>query len=66
MATPAFHALRAKYGGLVRDRAADDPELIDARRRMQEEALVIAITKALEKAPPMNDELRQRIIGMLS
>ena len=66
MATPAFHALRAKYGGLIRDREPDDPELVDTRQRMQEEALVMAIAKAMVKAPSMNDEVRQRIIGLLS
>ena len=66
MSTAAFEAFRAKYGGLVRDRAPDDPELLDTKHAMQAEALVVAVEKALRKAPPMSDELRQRIIGLLS
>ena len=66
MSSPTFNALRAKYGGLIRDRDSDDPELVDTKHAMQAEALVAAVEKALRKAPPMTDELRQRIIGMLS
>ena len=66
MYTSTFNALRAKYGGLIRDRAPDDPELVDTKHAMQAEALVAAVEKAMRKAPPMTDDLRQRIIGLLS
>ena len=48
------------------DRAPDDPELVDTKHAMQAEALVAAVEKAMRKAPPMTDDLRQRIIGLLS
>jgi hypothetical protein len=57
---------RGRYASLTRDRESGDPELIAAKHTMQEEALVIAITRALAKAPPMTDAIRARIIGLLS
>jgi hypothetical protein len=57
---------RGRYASLSRDREPNDPELVAAQRTMQEIALVNAIEKALAKAPPMTDELRARIIGLLS
>ncbi len=61
-----FLQARGRYASLTRDRAPDDPELVAARREMQEAALMNAVEKALAKAPPMTDELRARIIGLLS
>ena len=57
---------RGRYASLTRDREPNDPELVAAKHTMQEEALVIAITRALAKAPPMTDTIRARIIGLLS
>jgi hypothetical protein len=57
---------RGRYASLSRDREPNDPELVAARHTMQEIALVNAIERALTKAPPMTDELRARIIGLLS
>jgi hypothetical protein len=57
---------RGRYASLTRDREPNDPELIAAKRTMQEIALVNAIEKALAKAPPMTDGLRARIIALLS
>jgi hypothetical protein len=57
---------RGRYASLTRDRAPGDPALVAAKHTMQEEALVIAITRALAKAPPMTDAIRARIIGLLS
>jgi hypothetical protein len=57
---------RGRYASLTRDREPNDPELVAAKRTMQEIALVDAIEKALAKAPtPMSDEVRQRIIALL-
>jgi hypothetical protein len=61
-----FLQARGRYASLTRDRAPDDPELLAARREMQEAALMNAVEKALAKAPSMTDELRARIIGLLS
>ena len=51
---------------VVFDEARERPEVMTARQRMQEEATVAAIEKALTKAPSLTDELRARIIAMLS
>lgn len=61
-----FLQARGRYASLTRDRAPDDLELVAARQQMQEAALLRAIEKALAKAPPLSDDLRARIIGLLS
>ncbi len=60
-----YSQARGRYAGLTRDRAPDDSDLLEARRVMHEERLVVAIKQALAKAPPLNDELRARIIALL-
>jgi hypothetical protein len=65
MSTPTFRAERARYASLTRSRLADDPELVAARLRMQEHGLLDFINRALEKAPPMTGQLRERIIELL-
>ena len=57
---------RARYAGLVRHRADDDPELATARQSMQEQVLLNAIDKALSDAPPLTPEMRSRIVGLLA
>ena len=61
-----YRQARGRYASLTRDRDPNDPELVAAKRTMQEEALMIAITRALAKAPPMTDAIRARITGLLS
>ena len=61
-----YRQARGRYASLTRDRDPDDAELVAAKHTMQEEALVIAITRALAKAPPMTDAIRARITGLLS
>jgi hypothetical protein len=65
MSTSTFRAKRARYASLTRSRPSDDPELIETRLLMQEEALLRAISKALAKAPPMTDQLRARVFALL-
>ena len=60
-----FHHARARVAVLTRHCAPDDPVLIDARRRMHEEVLVNAVTKAFGNGPPMTDELRQRVLALV-
>lgn len=60
-----FHAERARVTVVTRYRDPDDPELIAARRRMNEEHLVDAISKVLAKAPPMTPAVCDRIIALL-
>jgi hypothetical protein len=61
-----YRQARGRYASLTRDRAPDDPELVAAKRTMQEIALINAIERALTKTPPMTDELRAHIIALLS
>ena len=56
---------RGRYAALVRSRSADDPELVEAHRRMREEALVGAIQRALMKAPPISQQFRRRLIALI-
>jgi hypothetical protein len=63
---PTFTQARGRYASLSRDRAHDDPERVAAKRTMQEIAFINAVQKALAKAPPMTDDLRGRIIKLLS
>ena len=61
-----FYEARARVAVLTRYRDPNDPELVAARRRMHEEVLVDAITKALAKAPPMTPALCDRVIALLA
>lgn len=57
---------RGRYAALLRSRASDDPDLLQARRLMREEALVNAIARALRNSAPINTELRARINALLA
>ncbi len=57
---------RGRYAALLRSRAADDPDLLEARRLMRQEALVNAIERALKNSPPLTTELRARIDVLLA
>jgi hypothetical protein len=61
-----FRIQRGRAAVLTRFRDPADPELLDARRRMREEAFLEAIAKALAKAPPLKADLRQRAIDLLA
>jgi len=56
---------RARVAALSRDRAPDDPELLNARRDLREERLAAAIRKAVDAAPPLSDEQRTRLAALL-
>jgi hypothetical protein len=62
----AFYLARSTVGNLTQTLLADDPALVDARRRMEEESFLIAISRAIEKAPPLTLELRHRAIDLLA
>jgi hypothetical protein len=57
---------RARAAVLTRYRSDDHPELLDARQKYGEERLLDAVERALAAAPPLTDEVRQRIVGLLS
>jgi len=60
---PTYH-LRARIAGLSRDRAADDPDLLDARTQLAAQNIINYVTKTLAKAPAISDEQRQRITAL--
>lgn len=57
---------RARVAALTRYRDASDPDLIEARELLYEEAFVAAVERALRTAPPIRPELRDRVMGLLS
>jgi hypothetical protein len=60
-----FRVHRGRAAVLTRYRDPADPELLDARQRMREEAFLEAIGRALAKAPPLDERLRQRALALL-
>ncbi len=56
---------RAKVAALSRDRAPDDPELLDARRKLRAERLAHAIRETVEAAPPLTDAQRRELAVLL-
>lgn len=56
---------RARVASLSRSRAALDPELIEARRSLRAARLEDHVKKALEDAPPLTEEQRERIARLL-
>ncbi|WP_219930992.1 hypothetical protein [Gordonia paraffinivorans] len=62
-AAAAHH--RARIAALSRDRSADDPELVDARRDLAATRLEEHVAKVLATAPPLTQEQRGRIASLL-
>lgn len=56
---------RARIASLSRSRAADDPELIDARRNLRAERLADYIRKTVDEAPPLTPAQRDRLSVLL-
>ncbi len=65
MASPAALHHQGRLAALTRSRAADDPELIDARRAHAAERLAEFIEETVAKAPPLTDAQRDRLAGLL-
>lgn len=55
----------ARVGGLSRDRDADDPELVDAKRDLKAARLADHIKRTVDAAPPLTDEQRARLAHLL-
>lgn len=66
VATSTVYHHRARIAGLSRDRAPDDPELVDARRDLRAQKLADHIARAVSEAPPLTDEQRARLAGLLT
>lgn len=56
--------LRARIAGLSRDRAADDPDLLNAKAQLAAQNIVNYVTKTLANAPALSSEQRQRITAL--
>ncbi len=56
---------RARVASLTRSRTPDDPELADARRNLRAERLAEHIRKAVDSAPPLTAEQRDRLAVLL-
>jgi hypothetical protein len=56
---------RAKVASFSRSRAADDPELIAARRNLRAERLAMHIKQVVDAAPPLTSEQRERLALLL-
>jgi len=57
--------VRGRIAGLSRDRAADDPELVEARQRCRELNLAAYIETVVSAAPPLTGEQRARLATLL-
>lgn len=56
---------RARVASLSRSRAADDPDLIEARRNLKAERLAEHIARVVADAPPLTPAQRDRLAGLL-
>jgi hypothetical protein len=59
-----FHD-RAVVAALTRSRQPDDPDLLEARRRLRESSLADTIRKAVAAAPPLRPEQIDRLAVLL-
>lgn len=57
---------RARVAALSRSRDANDPDLKAARRDLRAAKLEEHIQKVVDEAPPLTDEQRVRLAGLLS
>lgn len=56
---------RARVASLTRSRGIDDPDLLDARRRLAAERLAHYIERAVDSAPPLTEEQVNRLVSLL-
>lgn len=56
---------RARVASLTRSRKSNDPELIEAKQRLRALKLEEYVTRVVAEAPPLTDEQRERIAGLL-
>lgn len=64
--SPVARTERARIASLSRSRDADDPELVEARRNLRAATLESHIARVLAEAPPLTDEQRVRLAGLLA
>ncbi len=56
---------RARVASLTRSRPADDPDLLDARRKLRTERLADHIAAVVDASPPLTVEQRDRLALLL-
>ena len=56
---------RGRVAALSRSRAADDTELVDARRTLAAEKLEQYIARVVAEAPPLSAEQKARLAALL-
>ncbi len=56
---------RARHAGLSRGRAADDPEVICAKRDLKAARLAEYVRRVVAEAPPLTPDQRDRIALLL-
>lgn len=57
---------RARVASLTRSRTEDDLDLVQARRDLTAATAAAGIERILATAPPLNDEQRARLSGLLA
>ena len=62
---PQWTHHRARVAALSRDRATNDPALLDARRDLRAARLEEYIARTVAAAPPLTDEQRSRLALLL-
>lgn len=56
---------RGRVAGLSRDRLPDDPELLDAKRRLRAAGLSMHIAEVVDQAPPLSQSQRDELARQL-
>ena len=56
---------RARVASLTRSRAADDPDLIEARQKMRLYKLVDHVRRVVDEAPPLTADQRATLAALL-
>ena len=62
---PQWTYYRARVAALSRDRAANDPDLLDARRNLRAARLEEYIARTVAAAPPLTEAQRSRLALLL-
>lgn len=62
----SWRTQRGRVAALTRSRAADDPELVAARRRLRELRLTDQIQRLVDQAPPLSAAQCEQIVGILN
>ena len=63
--SPLWRHLRGRVASLSRDRSPNDPELLDAKRRLRALSLEEHVAAKVAEFPPLSDAQRARIATLL-